>query len=137
MFADMKEVLIIQTNLCQIKNRRREYRCMPTNTYTSKDFVSDKLLSNIVRIKVGHFETVKGVIYSFVYGHPDRNNDYFEYVQITKQEYEVFMAQEPENVTIQESKEIYAKWVKGRKILCNEFSMNPAAYKPSFSEDEL
>ncbi len=110
---------------------------MLINTYTNKDFILGKLLSNSIRIKVGHFETNKGIIYSLAYGHPDRNNDYFEYVQITKQEYEAFMAQEQEDVTGQAAQEIYANWIKGRKLLCNEFFMNLAEYKPSFTENEI
>lgn len=103
--------------------------------YSCKDFVFEKLLSNQIRMKIGHFDTSKDVIYSFAYGHPSRNEDYFEYVQLTQAEYDELMKMDTENVSVQEAKTFYAKYVQSRRILCNEF-MNEKA-KPTFSIEEI
>lgn len=104
-------------------------------TYSSKDFKFEKLLSNNIRMKIGHFETTKGNIYSFAYGHPDRNDDYFEYVQITPSEYKELMQMDTKDMSGEEAALFYEKYIKSRKILCNEF-VNEYA-KPTFTDEEI
>ena len=98
-----------------------------------------------VYVLLGHFENTLsktnnvGKIYSIAFGYPDRNMDYFEYFFLTESQYRWFK-ELPER-KLWKQKDDALKWknqhLDGKQVLCNEFSRNPATYKPFFRLDEI
>lgn len=113
--------------------------------FEPRDFHCDKVLFEGVYVMLGHFENKLsqahniGNIHSIAFGYPDRNTDYFEYYFLTETEYNAF--QELHEKRKWKQRDDAWEWkrqnLEGKPVLCNEFSRNPATYKPYFRLEEI
>ena len=113
--------------------------------FETRDFHCDKVLYEGVYVLLGRFENKLsqahniGNIHSIAFGYPDRNTDYFEYYFLTKTEYEAL--QELHERRQWKQKDDAWEWkgqnIDGKQVLCNEFSRNPAMFKPYFRIEEI
>ena len=109
------------------------------------DFKCDKVLYEGVSVLLGNFETLLSKkhnikIYSIAFGYPNGKKEEYEYYLLTPMEYEEFMLL-PENRQWKSNDEPLG-WqhdhLEGKKqVLCNEFTRNPAIYKPYFTLYEI
>lgn len=116
-----------------------------TIQFETRDFHCDKVLYKGIYVMLGHFENKLSKahnianIHSIAFGYPDRNTDYFEYFFLTEMQYRAFMLLREKAQWKQ--KDDAWEWKKqnidGKQVLCNEFSRNPATYKPYFRLDEI
>lgn len=116
-----------------------------TIQFETRDFHCDKVLFEGVYVLLGHFENALSKandivnIHGIAFGHPDRNTDFYEYYFITAPQYRGFM----EFRERRQWKQKNDAWVwkrqhlDGKQVLCNEFSRNPATFKPFFRLDEI
>lgn len=114
--------------------------------FETRDFKCEKVLYEGICLMLGHFENTLSKenhvdkIYCIAFGYPNRNSDYFEYYLLSEQEHHEF-TKWPEKRQWKNKEEAFDwehKNLEGkRQELCNEFSQNPAIYKPCFSLDEL
>ncbi len=106
--------------------------------YTRENFQFAKMLYEGVYVQLGWFDTQKGRIYSVAFGYPDCNGK-FEYVLISNSEFFALNMQ-PERQQWKDKDEAMqwkSQHVDGHQVLCNEFDSDSAAYKPSFTDDEI
>ena len=116
-----------------------------TIQFETRDFHCDKVLYEGIYVLLGHFENKLSQahdidkIHSIAFGYPDRNTDYYEYFFLTKMQYSVFMLlSEKRRWKQKEDAWVWKKQnIDGKQVLCNEFSRNPATYKPYFRLDEI
>ena len=116
-----------------------------TIQFEARDFHCDKVLYESVYVLLGHFENKLSQahnirkIHSIAFGYPDRNTDYYEYFFLTEMQYRVFMLLREKRHWKQ--KDDAWEWKRqnldGKQVLCNEFSRNPATYKPYFRFNEI
>lgn len=116
-----------------------------TIQFETRDFHCDKVLYEGVYVLLGHFENKLSKahniskIHSIAFGYPDRNTDYFEYFFLAEMQYKDF--QELRERRQWKQKDDAWEWknqhLDGKQVLCNEFSRNPATYKPFFRFDEI
>ena len=122
--------------------------------YATYDFRCDRVLYEGVPLLLGHFicykdrrsETIKNAdevqdlfVYALCFGYPNPHGDMYEYFLITPKEYEEYKKW-PEHKEWQTHEAAY-EWheanLKGKQVLCNEFSHMPKTYKPFFRISEL
>lgn len=130
---DMQRELVVERGLKEIQ-------------FETRDFVCDKVLYEGVNVLLGHFETRLskeqnvGKIHSIAFGYPDRNTDHYEYYLLTQEEYDKLMLR-PGKQRWKNNDEPFAwqqDYLEGKHhVLCNEFSQNPATYKPFFLLGEI
>lgn len=104
--------------------------------YGVNDFIHIKLLSNTIRMKLGFFIIDGLQIFSFAYGHPNRNDDYFEYSQISESEYRQLLDQDVKYKD-EDFKFMYHKYITSKKVLCNDYPKSSEYYKPYFVINEV
>ena len=116
-----------------------------TIQFEPRDFHCDKVLFEGVYVLLGRFENKLskahdiGKIHSIAFGYPDRNTNYYEYFFLTEMQYKDY--QEFRERRQWKQKDDAWIWrrqnLDGNQVLCNEFSRNPAIYKPYFRVDEI
>ena len=116
-----------------------------TIQFETRDFHCDKVLYEGIYVLLGCFENTLsktnnvGKIHSIAFGYPDRNTDYFEFFFLTELQYRWFK-ELPERKQWRQKDDAW-NWknqhLDGKQVLCNEFSRNPATYKPYFRLDEF
>ena len=120
--------------------------------YAACDFKCDRVLYEGVPLLLGHFDcytkadnrqnnsklaTIK--ISALGFGYPNPHGDMYEYYLITPEEYGQY-AQWQESREWKSHEEAYGwhDWhLKGRQVLCNEFSHMQKTYKPFFRLSEV
>lgn len=122
-----------------------EEKGIKTIQFETRDFHCDKVLYEGVYVLLGHFENKLsqahniGEIHSIAFGYPDRNTDYFEYYFLTETEHKAFQefCERRQWKQKDDAWEWKRKNIDGKQVLCNEFSRNPATFKPYFRLDEI
>ncbi|MGD9638565.1 MAG: hypothetical protein AB7U85_05860 [Alphaproteobacteria bacterium] len=105
--------------------------------YKSINYILTKVLTSTIRIDIGYFYVNGYKIYAIAYGHPNKNDDYFEYAQISLSCYKTLMLAEFNNPTKEDFNELYDKYVKNSTILLREFPSSNKNAKHQFSLDDI